>query len=805
MNLKGEDLQGRQYLVGVALTSLTALMLQVALTRIFSVSLWHHLAFLVVSIAFLGYGASGTFLMFFPRIRNLPLNATAAKLALLLSVSILVSYGSTNRIPFDPARIMWDQYQYLYLFGYYGILAVPFFFAGLILAIVYSSLGKRVGPIYSWDLAGAGLGSVAILWLYAYAGEAGIVVIISLVAAAASLVFSSCDWRWGVARGVWIGLLCLMLATKPEFLALSISPYKPLMGALRYPNARLLETRRDPSGRLDIVESGAVRFAPGLSLEFQSKLPAQLGLCLDGGQLNAATAFRGDVHDLTFTTFLPVSLPYVMREPKDVLITDPMGGLDVLVALYHGARNIVATHSTTLVLKAMQTSLKEFSGHLYESHATPVQEQARSFLLRRAVTFDVIQLSLTDSTKAVSSGLYGLSEEYTLTVEAFKAYLSALKPQGILAVTQYLLPPPRHEIRLVGLARTALEELGIKDPERYLGAIRSWGTFTLVVQRQPLGPHEVRQMKDFCRRLRFDLVYYPHMPRSEANVYNQFPGPLYYDLVQEILGPDKGEAFYDDYLFDVRPVRDDRPFFYHHFRMAKAVSLYRAVGNKWQLFLEGGYLIYFILFQALVISLVLAALPLKKKGLTHSAWFLLYFGLIGLAFMLTEICLIQRFILFLARPTYAFPVVLFSVLCASSLGSYYSERFVKRLPVLIITPLTIILYAGCLDSLSSLVMGWALWIRYGATFFVIFPLGFTMGLFFPTGIRTMRLDFEGGIPWAWSINSCASVVGAVLSAVVALSYGFTAVLCLAAFAYSLAIVLLFAKGFAYHGYKNNPK
>jgi hypothetical protein len=357
----------------------------------------------------------------------------------------------------------------------------------------------------------------------------------------------------------------------------------------------------------------------------------------------------------------------------------------------------------------------------------------------------------------------------------------------------------------VGLARTALEEAGIKHPERHLGAIRSWGAFTLVVKRDPFSPQEIRQMKDFCRRLRFDLVHYPHMPGSEANLYNQFPSPLYYDMVQKILGPDKGAAFYEDYVFDVGPVRDDRPFFYHNFRMDKAVSLYRAVGNKWQLFLEGGYLVHLVLFQALVISLVLVALPLKKSGLASSSWFLGYFALIGIAFMLTEICLIQRFILFLARPTYAFSAVLFSVLCASSLGSYCSERFVKRFPVLIITPLMIILYALFLDRLLSLVMGWPLWVRYGAAFFLIMPLGFTMGIFFPTGIRMLRLRFEGAIPWAWSVNGCASVVGAVLSTVVAVSYGFTAVLCLAALSYSVALALLFIQHFAHHGDKDNPQ
>ncbi len=805
MDRGDKNLGGRGLLAGVGLTSLATLMLQVALTRIFSVSLWHHLAFMVVSIAFLGYGASGTFLMLAPQTKTLPLRPTSAKLTFALSIAVFLSYWSSNQIPFDPARFMWDPYQWLYLLAYYGILAVPFFFAGLTLGLVYTNRAGNVGRIYAWDLAGAGVGCLGILLVYAQVGEARAVVTASVMAGVASFAFWTQGWKMNLARGVWIGVLCLLMATKPGMVKLHISPYKALMVALRHPGTRLLDTRWDGAGRLDIIESEGVRFAPGLSLEFRGGLPDQIGLCIDAGNLDAATHFTGDIQDLRFAKSLPASLPYALTEPRHVLVAEPMGGLDILIAHYHGAGNIVTTHGSPLVLHAMKTFLGGFSGHLYDNYTHTVQEQARSFLLRTPMAFDVIQLPLTDSAGAVSSGLYGLSEDYSLTVEAYKTYLGALKPEGILTVTQYLLPPPRHEIRLVGLACEALEALGVTHPERHLGAIRSWGVFTLVVKRSPFKPQDVRQMKDFCSRLRFDLVHYPNMPRAEANRYNRFPNALYYDVVQKVLDPEKREAFFKAYLFDVRPVTDDRPFFYHNFRMDKMVPLYRAVGNKWQLFLEGGYLVYLIFFQALLISVVLIALPLKKAGLASSSWFLPYFGLIGIAFMLVEICLIQHFILFLAKPAYAFSAVLFSVLFASALGSYYSRRFPAKSAVLIITPVIILAYALYLERLLTFAIGWPPWIRYGATVFFIFPLGFTMGMFFPAGIRALSRCFGGAIPWAWSVNGCASVAGSVLAAVLAVSYGFTMVLCVAALAYGLALGVLLVQNLAHHGHKDYPQ
>ncbi len=831
MHEKEKDFPGPGLFAGVGLTSLATLMLQISLTRLFSVALWHHFAFMVVSIAFLGFGASGTLLMMAPRIKTLSLRPTLACLALGFSMATLAAYWCSNMIPFDPARIIWDRYQWIYLLGYYVVLSIPFFFAGLVLALVYTRKAKAVNRLYACDLAGAGLGCVAIFLIYSFAGEAVTVFLVCLLAGLASLAFSTNGWKLNFVRGSWILVLCVLVVTKPGFLALNISPYKGLMVALRYPDARILETQWHPTARLDVIKSKAVRFAPGLSLEFQGSLPEQLGLCLDAGHLNAVTQFTGNMDRLAFTEFLPASLPYVIGRPNHVLIMDPLGGLDILTARYHGTKNIVTTHANPLVLRVMRNSLKDFSGNLYKDEATAVEEQTRSYLLRTTIRFDVIQLPLTDSLGAVSSGLYGLSEEYTLTVDAFKTYIGALTPDGFLAVTRYLLPPPRHEIRLAALACAALEAIGVKHPERHIAAIRSWGTFTLLVKRSPFQPRDIHRMKEFCRRLHFDLVYYPGMQRAEANKHNCFPTPIYHDIIQKILSPSTREAFFKAYLFDVRPVTDDRPFFYHNFRTDKVVPLYRAVGNKWQLFLEGGYLVHLILIQAIVISLVLITLPLKKAGRTSASWFLVYFCLIGIAFMLTEICLIQRFILFLARPAYAFSVVLFSVLVASALGSHsisdfgfvahplktvriwrkphfvsdFGKKPVGRVPPFVITPLLLLTYAFMLDRVLALAIAWPLWIRHGIAFLVILPLGFMMGMFFPMGVRTLSLNLESAIPWAWAVNASASVVGSVLAVLIALSCGFTTVLCLAAVAYSLALVVLFVQNLSHHRNKHDPQ
>lgn len=789
---------------GVGLASLATLMLQVSLIRLFSVALWHHFAFMVVSIAFLGYAASGTLLMMVPRLNALPLRPTLSSLALAFSGATFAAYWCSNIIPFDPARMIWDRYQWVYLLAYYGILGTPFLFSGLILALVYTHHSKAINRLYASDLTGAGLGCVVFYLVYAYVGETGAVLVVCLLSGLASVVFRVNGWKTNLVRAPWMLLMCAFLIAPPEFLNLNVSPYKALKVALRYPGARTLETKWHPAARVDIIESGAARFAPGLSLEFQGSLPEQLGICIDAGHLNAVTRFSGDMDPLSFAEFLPASFPYLIGNPGRVLIVEPLGGLDLLAARYHGCKDVVTTHSNPCVLRVMRDSLKKFCGELYENGTVAVEQQARSFLLTDPELFDVIQLPLTDSLGAASSGLYGLSEDYTLTVEAFRAYISALTPEGVLTTTRYLLPPPRHEIRLVAIACEALESMGKEHPSQHIVAIRSWGTFTLLVKRSPFQPQEIDSIKRSCRRLRFDLVCYPEMQRAEANRLNRFPSPLYHDMIHKLLSPSTRETFYKTYLFDVRPVTDDRPFFHHNFRLDRAMPLYRTVGDKWQLFLEGGYLVHLIFIQAVVISLALITLPLRKRGRPSSSHFLAFFGLIGTAFMLTEICLIQRFILFLTGPVYAFSVVLFSVLVSSATGSYSSRKLTVTgtdgilsmrklpggIPALLVTPVLLIAYGLWLNRVLMFVIGWPLWIRCGVAFFVIFPLGFMMGTFFPTGVRALTRGFKGAIPWAWAVNASLSVVGSVLAVLIALSYGFRMVLCLAAIAYGFAILVL---------------
>ena len=794
--------------LGIFLISAATLTLEISLTRLLSVSQWYHFAFMVVSMALLGYGASGSFLSSFPALLNRKAPQTLALASWFFSVSALLAYVVSNFIPFDVARISWDRWQIFYVFSYYLIFSLPFFFSGLAISSALARWSCLAGKFYFADLSGAALGCLLVLGLFGIFGGPGTLLFSCLLGGAASLAFG---WKrvknpfFPLLPWAWMGLLLFFLLGEPPFLNLRLSPYKGLSAALAFPGARLLETRWNAFSRVDLLESPAARAAPGLSLEYQEALPPQLGLTVDGDRLNPITQFSrksGGSPEHKFLDFLPSSFPYQIIRPKRVLIFEPLGGLEVLTALHHHSEEIVAVEFNPTVVELLQGDYREYSGGIYSAKETQVVvDDSRSFVRRNPLPFDLIVLPLSESLAAASTGLFGLHEDYRLTTEAFLDYWQALKPGGFITVSRYLLPPPRGELRLVAVAKEALERMG-KTPGNHLLAFRSWGTLTLLIKKEAVLFQEIQALRSFCQKLRFDLVYYPGMDQEEANIYNRFSSPLYFQGIQRVLK--EGKSFYAAYPFDLSPPTDDRPFFYHYFRWGDLAQIYRLVGEKWPILIEGGYLVPVVFFLALFLSFLFIILPVmfgrwreEKQTIRRGPTFpwLIYFASLGLGFMFVEISLIQKFILFLGHPVYAVSLVIFSLLISAGLGSRFSLAMAPRAfqGLKVILPLIIgslFLFSLLLPQVLSLFQGQSLLFRQIFTVILISPLGLLMGIPFPLGIRLVGERWPNGVPWAWCANGCASVLGSILPVMIALAWGFQAVFFLSALIYGMGFLMV---------------
>ncbi len=782
--------------LAVLLLSAATLVFEIALTRVFSVAQWYHFAFMTVSLALLGLGASGTLLAVFPRLLRRDLVALVTVLCLLFSVTVVAGYLTCNLIPFDSYQIALDERQMVYFAVYYLSLAVPFFFGGLVLAVVLAATPEQAGRVYFANLLGSGLGCPTALAMLSLGGGEKTVVMATLLGAVAALCLCHRRSRLGLAlASTVIVVLAACALHLPQAFEIRMSPYKSLSNSLRYPGADIAFRGWNAFSLVDVVESAGIRSAPGLSYMYPGSPPPQKGVFTDGDNLSPLTAASPGT-DLSFLDFLIGALPYELVSHPRVLILEPGAGLDVMIAAHGGASQIVAVNSNPLVTSVVRDRYGEYAGGLYsQEKVRVVAENGRSYLRRNGQEFDVIQVSLADSYRPVGSGAYSLSESYLYTTEAFAEYLDHLAEDGMLVVNRWLQMPPSEEVRVLSLALTALERAGVQDPAEHIVALRSLYTMLLLVKRQEFTSEQLEVVREFSRAKRFDLVYYAGIRRQEVNRYGILDEPLYYEAYAALLGAESRTEFYARYPFDVRPPTDDRPFFFHFFRWAQTPAILQALGKTWQPWGGSGYLVLLaLLILVLLASLVLVLLPLvllRGRGQTrHGGRIFLYFLLLGIGYLFVEIPLLQRFILFLSHPVYALASVLFGLLTFSGLGSLVSPR----LPLRRVMVGLILLLAGyplLLPALFHGLLGFPLAVRVAASVIMLAPLGFLMGVPFPAGIRLVGRIAPGLVPWAWAINGCASVLSSILAVMIAISQGFSRVLLAGGLAYALALLVVY--------------
>ncbi|MFQ5772430.1 MAG: hypothetical protein ACE5HX_17980, partial [bacterium] len=591
-------------------------------------------------------------------------------------------YFVTNHIPFDQYKIAWDYWQFLYLLLYYFILAIPPFFTGVVLSALYANYSQQIGKLYFFDILGAAFGSIAVLKVSTLVGGLGGIWAAALCGLLSSMFFYP-RFVKALPQFLALGFMLGFAFYKPSLFSLKLSEYKALPQLLRPANSKIVHTEWTPLARLDFVQSSMVHFAPGLSLRNYATLPNQLGVVVDGGNLNAVTQFNGHPTSMVFVDNLPSGLPYHLSSISSVLVCEPLGGLDVLTALYFGVPNIEGAGIYNRIAEITTEKFQEFAGGLFNTFPINLHELSpRAYLQQTTRRFDLISLPISDSFGAASTGIYGPSENYLFTVEAFTEYLQHLSEPGWLYLACYILPPLRQELRLMALAVKALEISDHPYPEKHILAIRTLETVSILVKATPISQDEIHELKSFCEKRGFDLVYYPGIGTDELNRFNRFDKAIFHEAFTAILNNSTRPAFFREYVFDVKPTTDDRPFFGHFFRKDKIGEEYESLGRKWNAFFEGSYLVAALFAQACFLSLIFIVSPLLlqrkrsqfKTTKINRTTMLCYFFCIGLAYMLIEIVLIQRFILVLEHPLYAASAVIASLLLSSACGSYVSNK-----------------------------------------------------------------------------------------------------------------------------------
>ena len=796
------DAAPRPPLVSVALVSAAAVAAEIVLSRLFALVHWHHFAYMIIGLALLGFGASGTFLAIVHR--RLLRRFGGAYLGSVAAFGVLVLAGPllARELPFRAEALLWDPWQPLWLLLVFLVLALPFFCAATAIGLALVAFRGAAGRVYGADLAGAGLGSLGVLLLLFVAWPEDVLrvlaaaALLALCAGALELRMRGAAWVAGAAA---LGLAAVAAIPSPV-LRFEPGPYKGLSQAMLVGGTRVVLERTSPLGRLTVIESPRVplRSAPGLSLGSASEPPPQLGIFTDGDDLQAVTAASSDPNRLAFLGETPSALAYRLATPARVLVVGAGGGMEVLRARRLGAGRVDVIEQNPQLLRLLTEDLDDFTGGLFSDAATRLHSgDVRGFLATDDRRYGLIQVSLAGG--GGGAGLGGLTEDYLHTVESFRLLLAHLEPGGFLAVTHWAQVPPRDGLKLVATVVSALAANGVTDAADRLLMIRGWQTATLLVKNGRVGAADVRRVREFCEALSFDPVWFPGIDPVEVNVYNQLPEPWYYDGVRQLLGSSR-DAFIAGYPFDIRPATDQRPYFRNFFRWPVLAQAWGGKDRGGMALLEAGYLLLAgTLLLALLAALVLILLPLALlTSLAGTArgtrWRVFaYFTGIGIAFMFVEIAFLQKLVLLVHHPTVALALVLATFLLGAGAGSTWSSHVPagRSRAVLAGAVVAIVLlgavYGQAFDALNAALAGWTTAARALLGASMLAPLAFCMGLPFPLALR--GLD-EPLVPWAWGINGCASVVSAALATLLAVDLGFGVVLALALALYA-GVVLVF--------------
>ncbi len=760
---------------GIFFISFAALMFEVSLSRLLSITLWHHFAFLIISCALLGYGSAGSWLLIFKNPVE-PFHSVLLFSLTLFPLNILV-----NRLPFDPTLLPLDFTHWLYIVLIFLLLAVPFFFAGMTLNLLLRKYPSESFRLYSFDLLGAAAGCSVFFVLASRFNETDMLWIIMLIGIISTLLLVQESRQFTLA----ILLLAIVFGGRmvTELPELHMNPYKTLPKALKYPGSRLLMTKRDAVSRIDWFKSPLARFAPGLSLNYHGQLPEQLGITLDGSQLTAYSDWNDK--NTEYLIHLPSRILFHLNPlAKDILVLQTLGGQDVKSAIFSGAERIDVQTENSLLADWLEEQ-NQLDNVFIRA------DRIRSYLASTRKRYDRIVVSLEGSLPTGESGMSVLQESSLETVEGLSQLLSHLDNDGWLSIHRYLLPPPRAEFRLLTTLNTAMKQRGWDSPN-HLGIFRTISTMMILVSAQKWSEDDKKTFRDFCNSQGHAMVYYPGIQPNEINQENRFNIPVYALAVDHIFSDSVG--FLRDNIFDVKPVFDDKPFFYHFLRFKYLPEIYHSFDKKWEALIETGLLLPLIFVMVGVLALVFVVVPLiiirGTIGLFKPG--MMYFFWIGLGFMTVEIVLFEKLMLFLGEPTYSFAIVLSSLLVFSGIGSSVSKllpehiRDFGHLGLLTLLLMYAVIFAGIL----SVFEGYGFFSRLIISVVVTAIPGILMGMPFPRGIfkigQPEQQEKTDNISLAWCLNSFASVIGSVGAMLLAQISGLSSLFIWSALFYSLA-------------------
>jgi hypothetical protein len=754
--------------VAIALTSCAVLLFEVAITRVLSVVLWYHFAFLAISLAMLGLSLPGVwFTLRKPSPRSLPLSLLASGVVVPASLAVLFKAGEvvTQAQTATPGL---DTFLHGGMLLVIGCVLAPLLCLGsAVCLLLMQAEGRSVGRMYAADLLGGTVGAALVVPLMQSVPTPLIIAGSALLPLVSAALVSRRSAL--AAGGLAAALVGAMVWGEPFRLRVSKSYVEP---------ENLLFMKWTPTARITIFpgifyeKDTKAGFGWGMGDRYKPQPLEQLWIEQDGSAGTPITKLDGDIHAATTVPHLffdVTSVGYQVRPPKRSCVIGAGGGRDILTALKAGATDVDAVELNPATVEALSGPFKGFSGDVYHLpgvHA--VVGEGRSFLTHSRGEYDFLQISLIDSWAATAAGAFALSENYLYTVDALRLYIRRLAPGGMLSISRWMAGDRQLEgARLSMMAMKALELEGIREPRKHLAVVQAWGVGTFLFSRTPFDDAEIRQLDEVCN----ERGFLRHWPR--------YPGTPKDSIVARVI--EKGTGMYTEKGFDLSPPTDNKPFFFQTVSIlggADPALLAQLSNNE-----QSVSMLRFLLAMMSVLTLGLFFLPFAFAGRTRAdgkpmltrgpeLWLGSgYFVFIGVAFMLIEMPFMQRFVLYLGHPSYATTVVLASLLLGAGTGSFAASRLdgagVRRYGLLL--PLGLVLINVLLGPIYAATLGWDFGERVAVSALLLVPAGFLMGFPFPSGMAAFKDDNK---PWFWAMNGAAGVLASVFSLALSMLVGF---------------------------------
>ena len=803
-------------------------MTELALTRIFSVIMYYHFAFLAISIALFGVSASGVFAYVARRrLERIDIDTLLAAESLVYAASTLVALYWLVRLR---VGLNYSPENLRLMLTIYALAALPFFTGGLVVTLAISRLSSQINAVYAADLVGAAAGCLLLIPLLDRLGAPGVVLAAATMSVAAAVLFAPARSRTRTA-GIAVVLVALPLAGQLTGLAAF-----DVVDTKGHRGDRVLFAKWNSFSRIGVYERTHGDWS--LSWAYNGPLPNTRFMDIDSAASTPILQLAPDLSNARYLRYELTAFAYQLISAGDwglgngdsqanpqslipnpgfkALVIGPGGGRDLASALVFGAAHVDGVEINPIIADdVMRGRFHEFSGGIYTNPRVRIAvDDGRSFVRRSADRYDVIQASLVDTWAATAAGAYTLTENTLYTVDAFNDYLDHLTDNGMLTITRWVADG----LRLVSLAQAACEPRGWNVSDR-LAIVRQDRVATFILKRTPFSAAELSTLREVAARLQFDVLYAPEnasnrmFTRAPADVKGEqdrfasrpaqdvlVEGASTGDYARLIAAPDR-EQFYASYPADVRPTTDDRPFFFHTTKLANQLEV--AFGKS-MLFGNGlSALMTLLGISAVLVALfVVGPLAFADRGQPRPrGWFawLVYFGALGAGFMLIEVSVLQRFVLLLGHPVYSLTVTLFSLLLGTGLGASWSRGLeaatlrrsgIVAAAIVAATSIAVLL-------MSPPVIGWAIPFarsaRMAIAALMLVPMGLVLGVPMPTGMRLLSLRAPQMLPWAWGINGALSVLGATLAIFIAMNWGFRVTLLAASLTYLIgSIALLFA-------------